>query len=274
MSSAASFTLDTTAFNRAMREFASVTKRGLVSVGMYAAKGFVKRAVAVTPPATGSLVGAKQKGESTIRGDMARIFWVISASERQSFIDFHGGYSAKEGFGHAGAAALGDIEKRILSLADMEAWHHDRRKANGRVKGVRGGRQLGNLHAAYLMTTGLRKCDLRALDVGLVLKKDRDAYRKKLFGRIGLLASGWNAAAIKLGLALPDWIGRQGQGRGICSVTIASGGVTIEMANKVPFVGNVRGLDSRCQAALKYQEGAMMRQIEHLLEKARRKAFG
>lgn len=211
-----SFELDTRSFNRAMREFASVTKRGLVDVGMSAAKGFVKRAVEITPPAQGKLAGAKQIGEKAIARDIARVMTPVRRKTEHSAEDLH---------------------KRFRS------------QRTGRVN-------PGRLKEPYRVKYG-----------------EYAALAKKLKTRVGLLAAGWAAPASKLGLRLPGWITRHGAGRSAVTITLASGGITIDMANKVPFAGNVRGLKSRVHAALKYQEGALRRQINHLLDKAMRKAF-
>lgn len=216
-----SFTIDSRSFNRAMREFSTVTKRGLVDVGLAAAKGFVKNAAAITPPGKGSLVGAKQRGQAAVAGDIAKIL--------------------------VGVTRKSDLNNRSGSPAEIHA--RFRSRSTGRVNP----RRLRDKHR--------------------VGRGELTAYRRKMMGHVGKLAAGWNAAAQKLGLRLPEWISRHGQGRGGVSVMISSGGLTISMQNKVPFIGNVRGLNSRVQSALRYQERSMMRQVAHLLEKARKRAF-
>lgn len=258
-------TLDTSAFNKAMLRMVAETGVHAIDVTKQQAQLFVKGALKITPPIT------KVRGERSIRGDLRRIFEVITDSEKQSFIDFYNSYSTKEGFGHKGAAALGDIEKRILSRSEMEPWHASRRKSNGRVMGVRMGRQLGNLHAAQLMTTGLRKADLRGLDVGLVSKTDFNWFVKEVQKKVGMLAGGWAAAAITLGVRVPDWIARHGTMRGTIRVVPGkNNSITIE--NGVKFATNVRGFEKKLQAVLNFRTAAMTKMLDFLVMKHARAA--
>lgn len=216
----ANFELDTRSFNRTMREFASITKRGLVDVGMGAAKGFVKRVVAITPPAQGKLAQSKQRGEAAITNDLARIMAPARKSELSS-----------------------------VEATPQELHARFRSDRTGRVN-------PGRLRRPY----PVKPDELRA-------------FRKQLLARVGKLASGWSASAQRLGVALPSWITRHGTARSSCLITLGRGGIAIAMENKVPFAGYVDGLKRRTQAALKYQEGAMRRQINFLLDKAVKKAF-
>lgn len=99
-----------------------------------------------------------------------------------------------------------------------------------------------------------------------------NALKKTLLLRVGWLASGWNAAAQKLGVRLPAWIARHGTGAGIILVTIDGRRFRIEISNTVKFVGNVKDLDRRIQKAVTYQANAMQRQADFLLKKAMKKA--
>ena len=49
---------------------------------------------------------------------------------------------------------------------------------------------------------------------------------------------------------------------------MAEGRFRIEIGNTVPFIGNVKDLDRRIQAAIDYQANAMNRQAVFLLKKA------
>jgi hypothetical protein len=105
-----------------------------------------------------------------------------------------------------------------------------------------------------------------------VSSAEYNALRKTLLARVGWLASGWNAAAQKLGVKLPAWITRHGTGAGVILVTNDGRRFRIEISNAVKFVGNVKDLDRRIQKAITYQANAMQRQADFLLKKAIKKA--
>jgi len=99
-----------------------------------------------------------------------------------------------------------------------------------------------------------------------------NALKKTLLGRVGWLASGWNAAAQKLGVRLPAWISRHGTGAGIILVTSDGRRFRIEISNAVKYAGSIKDLDRRIQKAVTYQANAMQRQADFLLHKAVKKA--
>ena len=99
-----------------------------------------------------------------------------------------------------------------------------------------------------------------------------NALKKTLLGRVGWLASGWNAAAQKLGVRLPAWISRHGTGAGVILVTSDGRRFRIEISNAVKYAGSVKDLDRRIQKAVTYQANAMQRQADFLLHKAVKKA--
>ena len=97
------------------------------------------------------------------------------------------------------------------------------------------------------------------------------ALQAKLFANVGWLAAGWNKAAEKLGLSgrsWPGWVQRHTGAKGYCNISVAEGRFRIEIANTVPFIGNVKDLNRRIQAAIDYQANAMNRQAVFLLKKA------
>lgn len=131
-------------------------------------------------------------------------------------------------------------------IGDPEAIHQKFRSSKGRVRG---------------------KVEKKIPVKGLA------AYRKKLFARVGILASGWNAAAQKLGLSLPAWITRHGSRRGRCKVFVSRTRVTITVVNAVRFIGDVKGIHRRVQHALNNRARQMDKQMdEYAVKKAARKA--
>jgi hypothetical protein len=105
-----------------------------------------------------------------------------------------------------------------------------------------------------------------------VSNTDYNALKKTLLLRVGWLASGWNAAAQKLGVKLPTWISRHGTSAGVILVTSDGRRFRIEISNAVKYVGSVKDLDRRIQKAVTYQANAMQRQADFLLHKAVKKA--
>jgi hypothetical protein len=98
------------------------------------------------------------------------------------------------------------------------------------------------------------------------------AYIQKELERVGILASGWNAAAAKLGARVPDWIARHGTGRGTIKIVVSLAEVRITITNAVKFASGVDGLLRRVQAALDKRTGAMNRQVDHFQQKSAKEA--
>jgi hypothetical protein len=99
------------------------------------------------------------------------------------------------------------------------------------------------------------------------------AYAKAAAAKVGILASGWNAAAARLGAGLPAWIARHGTKRGSVTVRVGAFSVRIGITNRVPFAGDVDGLIARVESALARRSRQMDRQVENFaLRQAARKA--
>lgn len=77
-----------------------------------------------------------------------------------------------------------------------------------------------------------------------------NALKRQLFGKVGHLAAGFNAAAQKLGVRLPAWITRHGLRFGTIGIFLKATGVRITFSNRVKFVDNVSDLGRRLQWAL------------------------
>lgn len=106
-----------------------------------------------------------------------------------------------------------------------------------------------------------------------VSKPRLDAYRAKKLAKVGLLASGWVAAAMKFGARLPKWIARHGSALGQVRVSVSREGLSIRISNSVPYVGNVKGLRRQVQWALNNRARQMDKQLEDLaIKRAAKKA--
>lgn len=274
--------IDTSGFSRAFAAFRKTSKRDLEVLLREQARGVVRHIIAFTPPSRGKAdLTARRRGEVAVISDIARIFSSATPGFYDRFIDFHGGYEAKEDFAHRGAAALGFIYTRALSRWEMEGWHNDRRGNRGRVKAIDRKTKLSaseiadggaNRKRAAQVTTGLRRSDLRALDVGLVKKNDYEWFKKRASERVGLLASGWNRAAERLNYRPPAWIRRHGTQRGKCDVQLSGENMRITLSNKVPFVGSVKDLERRVKQGVAIQTRNMERRTASYLEKAAKRA--
>lgn len=99
------------------------------------------------------------------------------------------------------------------------------------------------------------------------------AYANSVLARVGILASGWNAAAVALGLSLPAWISRHGTKYGRVKVKFTTTGGSITVTNAVRFAGDVRGIDRRVQWALDNQARQMDKIMDdYAVKKSAKKA--
>ena len=104
-------------------------------------------------------------------------------------------------------------------------------------------------------------------------KEKLNALHKKLIRNIGMLISGWSAAAIELGVSVSAWITRHGRSRGSIKIREAADGGSITITNAVPYATEVKGFESRVQRTFDDRARAMQRQmLRHALAKAARKA--
>ncbi len=254
--------LNTARFNEALRKFEHYSKKSGKEILIDQARNFVRRVIALTPPSRGKAnPEARKRGEAAVAADLSRIMKPGSASYIDLFRQTNGGNEARELFGHKGANALGFIYTRVLERGDLVQWHHARRRADGRVMQVNRD-----------VTTGLRKRDLHGLDLGLVEKGTYEWFKKRVQARVGLLASGWNAAAEKLGYKPPQWIRRHGTDRGGVEITLGSGVFMVRISNDVPFASAVRDFPRRVQNALNQQAAAMEKRVKHFEEKNGKRA--
>jgi hypothetical protein len=99
-----------------------------------------------------------------------------------------------------------------------------------------------------------------------------NALLRRLIDRVGILMSGWSAAAIALGANVPAWVKRHGTSNGAIHVVINFQGMKITMINNIRFADNVQGLEKRIQFALTRQASKMENQMKAILTKAGEKA--
>lgn len=98
-------------------------------------------------------------------------------------------------------------------------------------------------------------------------------YLKTVLAKVGILASGWNAAAKGLGLTLPAWINRHGTKYGSVKFLNSATSGKIVITNGVRFSGDVKGLDRRVQWALDNRARQMDKQMDdYAVKKAAKRA--
>jgi len=271
----ATIKIDSSRFNAALAKFARYSKKDGQELIFDQAKLLVQKVIEITPPATGKAnAAARKRGEAAISADLARIFSPATPEFVNRFIAFNGGRVLQEDFRHRGAAALGFVYTRALERSEMEEWHKARRTSSGRVRSIDRDTAVGaaekkagavNRRRAASITTGLRTGDLRALDIGLVTKADYKWFENRQKGRVGLLAGGWNRAALTLGAKVPDWIRRQGTARGTVTIELGESRMRIFIANDVEYADHVKDFERRVQQATDLQARAMERRVEHYL---------
>lgn len=93
------FKFDTSGLKRAIRDLRPMVNKTKSDLVEEAAKGFVKRVVAITPPASKGVTGskAKQQGETAIKADIARI---MVAAARKRDLDTRAGAASPESLYH------------------------------------------------------------------------------------------------------------------------------------------------------------------------------
>jgi hypothetical protein len=91
---------------------------------------------------------------------------------------------------------------------------------------------------------------------------------------VGILASGWNAAAVKLGQVLPAWITRHGTRYGQCIVKVSATVMSITIVNAARFAGYVAGMQRRVQWAVNNRVRQMEKQMDDYATKRAAKRAG
>jgi hypothetical protein len=249
---------DTRRLEGAVRTYSLAAVKDGKQVLKDAARNFVIKAIGVTPPSiSGKADGeAKKRGEAVIQNDLDHILVGLSPKLYDEFMDMGGKSVRREMYRKDGTVYVTDSDIAIGSIKD---WHQQNRRENGRVHRIgRSTRDIGR-HKNW--------------DRGVVLANEKKAYIARMLRRVGTLAAGWNASAIKLGATrYPAWVKRQGHANGQGIVEVTPRGIRILMENAVGFATKVRGLERRIQWALNAQAGALDRAATAIMQKTARRA--
>jgi hypothetical protein len=250
-------------FQRGAEFLVRTSKRGGESVLREQARGFVRRAIDITPPSTGKASNAaKKKGEASVEADLRRIMTPKKRSWLEHLEQIAGGNKVEAQVLRRkdGTAYLIDYDFILWGRGSLADFHQKRRRqSDGRVKRTNRG-----------VTTGRKLTD--GADMAFVPADNFAWYLKRAKQRVGLLAGGFNAAADELGVSRPSWIKRHGTGRGDIDVSIGASLLAITITNDVPYAGTVRGFQPRLQRALNDQAKAMEKRIDHWLAQQGRRA--
>lgn len=183
------------------------------------ARGFIKDIVAVTPPSMGKAnKTAQTRGEAAVARDVRKVY--ATPSELYALLQDRATHLVAP-FWAAVRRKDWPAANRILrsqGLPEMEraqidggstgrAAEHARRSRQGRVRGTQPSAAVTEV-------------------------KTRARYIKAMQRRVGLLASGFLAAAQRLGVKLPAWITRHGARAGAVRVKNGWGSFSIEIVNR------------------------------------------
>lgn len=217
-------------------------------------RGFVKDVVAITPPASQGVQGlsAKKQGERKIIANLASIYG--GSNTATELVKEHGVRGEAKGF------------YKSLKEGDFT-------KANQILRPLSKGRGIyafdgGELHRRLGGHGGRSKAD----PIFFTHEDDRlKAYIKKKLGMVGFLAAGYNAAAIRLGVALPEWIARHGAAFGGVEMRSDDRSFVIVIRNSVPYARKA-DLQRRADFVQKVRNGKLMRRLPYVLKHALKKS--
>jgi hypothetical protein len=204
------------------------------------AKGFVRDVIAITPPNTGKTnTESKKRGERAVSADLrggrrsaGRQGGGIITPLADSIIDSAlatGIYQSENVrlFVKKDGTIYGTDRSLFRPDATVETLHshHKRYFKNGRMTSA-GGRDR---------TIGRWKF----IDKLVVRQSAFNAYLKEVYAKVGGLCAGFNAAARVLGVSVPAWIRRHGEGWSTVVVVSTSKNWLVRITNKSKFGSTV-----------------------------------
>jgi hypothetical protein len=238
------FTLKRNGVGPSLREFAGLMRKGAREIVHRAAKGITRRVIDITPPSSGEASGrdARKVGEKAIARDLNYIFAPKRLKGRRKVTHVFGRRLRRPVFVQT--------KERHPDVAGLYRQHTHFR---GRGVGVR----------------------FSASSVGRKFYVDTRKFQALLrakTARVGTLAAGWSAAAHALDVPLQQWIGRHGSSGGRVQIDTAGERMRVVVENLAPTApANVRAeLARRIPPAVRYQEEAMLRDMQHALTNTRR----
>lgn len=218
------------------------------------ARGFVRDAVQSTPPFFARPAGtdtpgkfvtvngteARKTGERVIEREAAAIFAAVQIKGERQLTHLFGKRLAQPI-----KVKTKERHTDVAGIWDMRA----KRRFEAKRKTISRGQK-----APYYVATAK-------------LKRAMEARKKQ----VGKLASGWSAAAEKVGVKLPGWIARHGTGRGDVMLTVGSMSYSIRIRNNVPY-GTAVQLQRIADRVARVRERKLAARLPHVLRGALRRA--
>lgn len=215
--------------------------------------------VDITPPASAGVFGvkAKKQGEAAVARDIYRVYATASqAMQAIKAVDPEAAKTFWALFRTGDYTAAGEILRNLGGRPFQVARSFapfDNGVLHQRFRGKKG--RITRNRVTVVVTDA---AELRT-------------YVKKMQGRVGLLASGWLEAANELGVRLPAWVSRHGQGHGGVSIELGADKMMIVISNKVKY-GAANDLQRRVDYVMKYRKAALKRRLPYVIKAALKKA--
>ena len=214
--------------------YAEVMGRTLKSTVERAAKGVTRRVIAITPPGSQATTGAAayRQGRQKIARQMDAVFAPVKLKGRRKI-----------------TTVFGRKLKRPVYVSTTERFPdvaaEYRKRAHASRTGI--GISVSRGAKAYI--------DVRKFRAVLAAKQ----------ARVGLLASGWAAAAESLDVPLQQWMSRHGAARGTLHRDLNGAQMRITARNLAPNLPApiAAEMDRRIGYAVRYQRDAMLREINY-----------
>lgn len=130
---------------------------------------------------------------------------------------------------------------------------------------------VSGIHKARFFAKGNRSLSRGRAQAFYVDESKLRSLRSLLFKRIGVLASGFVPALLKLGGTAPAWIMRHGGRRGFAVVNLQGNKLSLIATNITPNGAPDNEMIRRINKAMQYQENRILRQINYLLTKNTRR---
>jgi hypothetical protein len=221
-----------------LERYAEVMGRTLASTIKRAAKGVTRRVISITPPASAETTGAAayRQGRRKIEKQIDSVLAPVKLKGRRKITTVFGR--------KIGKPVYVPTKERF---PDVAATLRSRIVARGGDVGIR----LNRGAKAFV--------DVRKVKAIIASKNSR----------VGVLASGWQAAAAALDVPVQQWISRHGGAAGRVELDFFSARMHVTAENFAAGVppGVRYALSKRIQFALKYQESAMEREVDYMVFK-------
>jgi hypothetical protein len=221
-----------------LERYAEVMGRTLASTIKRAAKGVTRRVISITPPASAETTGAAayRQGRRKIEKQIDSVLAPVKLKGRRKITTVFGR--------KIGKPVYVPTKERF---PDVAATLRSRIVARGGDIGLR----LNRGAKAFV--------DVRKVKAIIAAKNSR----------VGVLASGWQAAAAALDVPVQQWISRHGGGAGRVTLDFFTARMHVTAENFATGVpAAVRGaLSKRIIFALQYQKAAMEREIDYIVFK-------